>query len=291
MPCEQEHSCHLAYMSYSFGMSDIAVEYTLTYQDWVEANRTNRNRKRFLAGPTERSVWFGFMWLLALCVLIAILLVVTIYATGKTVVSATGRSYVQSDSSIVVFLLALLPWPLMSAVIWLFAARSNVERRINREAIFVFLLIGLSMAFASVTSATKSGAQQEASSIPFIELLPIAVALIGGFVIILRVARRSARVVWDAQPHLRLPHRLEATSDRVVVQTPVHRIEYAWPAFISFSETQNIFLLSVSAVGFHTVPKRAFANSEQIDAFRNLLQSRLADTDLKRQGSQVVRVA
>jgi hypothetical protein len=57
---------------------------------------------------------------------------------------------------------------------------------------------------------------------------------------------------------------------------------------VSYSEGDLIFLLSLSALTFQAIPKRAFANAMQVENFRALLQSRMVDADAKSQGFDVL---
>jgi hypothetical protein len=51
---------------------------------------------------------------------------------------------------------------------------------------------------------------------------------------------------------------------------------------VSYSEGDLIFLLSLSALTFQAIPKRAFADASQVENLRVLLQSRTIDADAKR---------
>src|SRR5947208_1502486 len=84
-------------------MAAIRAEFTLSYEEYAEAYRAQRNRKRFLSVPPERSVWVGWGWLAVLTVVILIFTAVAIYMTGKQGTGPTGQTYLNSDSPVAAF--------------------------------------------------------------------------------------------------------------------------------------------------------------------------------------------
>lgn len=77
---------------------------------------------------------------------------------------------------------------------------------------------------------------------------------------------------WDAQPHLRLPQTLAVTSRGLRFEDERAVLDYAWAGLPKFRESETLFLIYVSEVSFHMVPKRAMAEPGQVEAFRQLLE-------------------
>ncbi|MEA2736362.1 MAG: YcxB-like protein [Humisphaera sp.] len=273
-------------------MTTIAIDYTLTYEEFAEAYQLQRHRKRFLSGPPARSPWVGCGVLAAMFLLVFVLLIVATLMIGRPSKPTGGASYVESTSPIELFLTGLLPWIVIAGILWLLMARSIVERKTLKWIIVLQLAIGASTSLVgalipSPASNQPSAAGAQASLLP---LLPLVVGF-GGILIVLPMTMRSIkRTAWDAQPQLQRPQHLEATPDRLIASNPLSRTEYQWPAVISFSEGNHVFVLSMSAVGFITIPKRAFADAAEIEAFRALLQSRTIDGEAKAQGFNVMPV-
>ena len=272
-------------------MLPITAHYTLTFDEFAEAYRLQRRYSRFLTGPTPRSRWFGCLAMAGLFILLFIATAIATYATGHRTVTPTGRPHIESDSPIVTFLIGCLPWPILVGFLWLVIGRFPVERRLLRGVSVVFLLIGASVSLTSTffTPQTPADVGGNSSNL-FTAFLPMLVALIGFLFIVRGILRRGIHVAWEGQPVVRQPVHLEATNDRVVYSTALSRSEYAWPAYVSFSETSNLFVLFPSALTFQVIPKRGFAGPEQLQAFHDLLASRLRTADASPQRFPVLPV-
>jgi hypothetical protein len=61
----------------------------------------------------------------------------------------------------------------------------------------------------------------------------------------------------------------------VIVSDAYVRTTSQWQAFEGFRETPNLFVLYTSPLAFLIVPKRAFADAAQMDAFRGLALNRV----------------
>lgn len=68
----------------------------------------------------------------------------------------------------------------------------------------------------------------------------------------------------------------EISDERLSFRTDFSHGSYSWYAFDRLVETRNLFLLVRKFGGINYVPKRAFADAGQIEAFRGLAQERLA---------------
>src|SRR5204863_3395552 len=85
--------------------------------------------------------------------------------------------------------------------------------------------------------------------------------------------RGKIRRAWEGQPNLNRPHTFDIIVSGVTVTTPVSRHEYQWDAFPKFLETPHLFLLYISNLTFHLIPKRAFANDAEMEACRNMFKN------------------
>jgi hypothetical protein len=99
----------------------------------------------------------------------------------------------------------------------------------------------------------------------------VAVALLAGTV----QQRRGLYKLWEVQPPLRRPHRADFSDYGVIVSDAFVRTASQWQAFEGFRETPNLFVLYTSPLAFLIVPKRAFADAAQLDAFRGLVLNRV----------------
>ena len=103
------------------------------------------------------------------------------------------------------------------------------------------------------------------SVLPFL----IFVALIGSMV---KRPTRGDRMIWDAQPSLQRPRVLEADERSFVLTDAVARHEHRWESFTHVVETATQVLLFTGWYSFYFIPKRSFASTEELDAFRDLLR-------------------
>ena len=113
-------------------MTPIRADFTLTFEEFAEAQKRQRNRKRFLTGPPQRSAWIGCGVIAAMFVVTLILFAIATYVTGMTVTSPSGSATVVSEKPIALFLSGLLPWYIAMGAFWLMLARSSFERRMRR---------------------------------------------------------------------------------------------------------------------------------------------------------------
>ena len=93
-------------------------------------------------------------------------------------------------------------------------------------------------------------------------------------IVVLRLMQRKAgpKAVAAGTPALKGPMTAEVDAGGVAISSAIWRVQYAWPAVIGFTETKDLFLLSITPVSSHAIPKRGFASREEVDAFRNLAQ-------------------
>jgi hypothetical protein len=272
-------------------MTPITADHTLTYEEFREAMTLQRHRKRFLTGPPQRSPWIGCAVIAAMGLVTLILFAVATFMTGTTTTSPSGATYVASTAPVALFLWSLLPWFVVVGIFWLMLARSSFERRILWQLVALMLAIGATASL--VSTVAQSHAKQPAAAHAdegswVLGLLPLAVGVVGLVIMLPSIRRWQMRAAWDGQPQIKRATHVEASEQRLLMEDEVSRHEYAWRGFISYSEGPNIFVLSISALTFSAIPKRAFADAAQVEQFRALLRSHMVDAEGKSQGFDVL---
>lgn len=63
--------------------------------------------------------------------------------------------------------------------------------------------------------------------------------------------------------------------DSLVTDSEIHHVEIKWSSFERFKETRNLFLVVQTKDVAGIVPKRAFADEEELHRFRSLISSKL----------------
>ena len=97
--------------------------------------------------------------------------------------------------------------------------------------------------------------------------------------------RRGLYKLWEVQPPLRRPHQADFSDYGVIVSDAYVRTTSQWQAFEGFRETPSLFVLYTSPLAFLIVPKRAFTDPAQLDAFRGLVLNRVGKSSfLPQQG-------
>lgn len=92
---------------------------------------------------------------------------------------------------------------------------------------------------------------------------------------------RSLYVPWKAkrvfrqQRSLQLPFELSWTDEGLFSRNEQGSYNTLWSDFVRWKENDRLFLLYVSDVMFHILPKRVFPNAEALSSFRELLRSRI----------------
>jgi hypothetical protein len=83
------------------------------------------------------------------------------------------------------------------------------------------------------------------------------------------------RRIYNRNPQLFEMRRVTFTQEGIKSETATGTIEVKWTAFQKFKETSNLFLAYQTKDVVGIVPKRAFANSEELERFRELLASKM----------------
>ncbi len=90
---------------------------------------------------------------------------------------------------------------------------------------------------------------------------------------IYRFTDRQVENLWKGASNLHRPFSLEVSDYGMVLAEPLARYELRWYLFERVIETKNLFLLYVGEQSFHIIPKRAFADAEQLGLFGALLHN------------------
>src|SRR2546428_7228240 len=105
-------------------------------------------------------------------------------------------------------------------------------------------------------------------------LLFLLVASLQLFLRIVYVPRRTRRL-YSQERNLQLPFESVCTERGIEWTNPNGRTQLPWSHVIRWKEGDTLSVLSQSDLVFNMVPKRCFAQPEQVEAFRSLLTERL----------------
>jgi hypothetical protein len=128
------------------------------------------------------------------------------------------------------------------------------------------LILGLAI-FATVDMFLS---RRQALTDPMLWALPGILVYLVFFIFVLfpRKIRRSYSQRKDFQHEISML----VTSDGLETRTEQGHGMKPWDDFLKWKEGKNIFLLYISDHMFHMVPKRFFANHEDIDSFRDVVR-------------------
>jgi hypothetical protein len=143
------------------------------------------------------------------------------------------------------------------------------QRGWKRVAWIVFwVLLGVgALLFADVAIQDPN-----AGVLPLVLILLVAATQL---VVRLIYLPRRVRRVYSQQRTLQLPFESVCTDSGIEWKNANAEIQTPWSHFIRWREGDDLFVVYQSDIVFNMVPKRCFAQPEQVDAFRNLLTERL----------------
>jgi hypothetical protein len=139
--------------------------------------------------------------------------------------------------------------------------------------ILFFALLGalylLSRIAPQSPSASSANAQAAGRELPFVAILCLtfAPAMITLILFAVLARRLQIKQYTDGQPQLFDPKTFEFDHAGVVITSETTENRLRWPAIVKFTESDHLFLLYISEVMFHMVPKRALAEAGQLEAF------------------------
>ena len=122
-----------------------------------------------------------------------------------------------------------------------------------------------------IFSAILNGNYGSSSGWVFPFFLFLFLALFIVFTLVINPLRLANRVKKD--PRLSSPVQYEVSEEQIIIKNQFSETKTDWGTFQRFVESKDVFLLiyTVNKNMFQLVPKRAFASSEEVDAFRKLL--------------------
>jgi hypothetical protein len=87
----------------------------------------------------------------------------------------------------------------------------------------------------------------------------------------LYTGQRPYRKLWDGQTNLHAPKTIGISYDAVTFADALVSSTYRWPAFRRSVETPHLFLLYISDLQYHMIPKRGFETTQDLEEFRALV--------------------
>ena len=90
----------------------------------------------------------------------------------------------------------------------------------------------------------------------------------------------SIKTAWNNQSDtLKQPMTIEATGDSLSIEGESFESILQWKIFNKFIETNNLFVIYEEKFLFRIIPKRAFANNEELAGFRTILQENINENN------------
>ena len=89
----------------------------------------------------------------------------------------------------------------------------------------------------------------------------------------------AVRKIWDGQPHLHDRTSLRVTGEGVEFDAPLTRVLTRWPAVESWQATGRVFVLRLSRYSMLIVPRRAWPDPADAEAFASVLRDRAGRRD------------
>jgi hypothetical protein len=258
----------------------LRIRFVCTLDDFVDAHKVHRRparRKRI--GLGERLL---FIWILlaAIAVILALAIAEGVYRRARGGPGPTVELLVTNWA--IAMAVPWLPWLLIMGLLW-FAASGVIgpnERRPTRQMLLVMAVVALLNAIVSAIASGGPSAPRPAEpperDVPLIVSMLPWLTLFGViWFYVFRYLRGMLPRHWDAQPHLRREQTMEQTDHGLRFDDGLCVRDYQWSGFTKFREGDGLFVLYISDVGYHMVPKRAFNAPGAIESFRRLLEQRV----------------
>ena len=132
-----------------------------------------------------------------------------------------------------------------------------------------FMIVGYASVAAGVvllaTQAQRGGWMAPLALIGVGLFIPIRLTL---------AAFEQQSAQWDASLHLLQLTRWEFSATEVRISSPLFNGTYQWGVFNARAEASTVFLLYQTPEKYHVIPKRAFADKQELLAFRQLLEEK-----------------
>src|SRR5262249_29468642 len=86
----------------------------------------------------------------------------------------------------------------------------------------------------------------------------------------------QGRKIFAQTKALQRPYHWTWNNEQLSLSSDLLNIVVPWADLIKWRESKDLFLVYPSSISFHMFPKRAFRDPAAVDAFRGLLQSKIA---------------
>lgn len=255
-------------------MADDAVirtGFALTLEDFAEAQRAHAGNRPWLLWP-----FFGLMAIYPLFLNV-------MYAgtpQSSAPVEATWFNFLKPFIPILVFL------PVATFILWKVSRQSgqpwsrgvgrivsvNASRHARLTTLGVLTVVGVLLIGYRIRLAldqTPVDPLEVPAVTAVFEMLPsLLVTGFGLLTAFISFGDRYARP-WQLQTSLHRPFMSTISEDLFTIAEPLTETHHAWASFAGYLETPRLFLLYVSAMGFHIIPKRALAAPGELELFRD----------------------
>jgi hypothetical protein len=158
--------------------------------------------------------------------------------------------------------------------------RANVAiSTVNLRTLRFLAWVSVALLIAcAVLKAVGTGSLASAATnlLPLFAILPIAV-LAGIYV----APYYTSKSVYKNSVSLKSPIQYSFSDDGVTQKSVTGRGEVLWTAYIKARETRDWFLLYTQKRLAHPLPKRAFANEDEIVEFREMIRRHVPDVSLR----------
>jgi hypothetical protein len=161
------------------------------------------------------------------------------------------------------------------------ANAAHARRRAGRAPLFLWaFFILLAVAFFLILQSHERGVGPRAPKRPPSSLVDLldhykvlvwAVLFVMSWVFISYWNKRQMLKRFDAEPTIHQVQRVDITNDGLTHSSLVSSTTYKWDAFVRHAESPNLFLLYLNDTTFDLIPKRAFRDAADADAFRDFL--------------------
>ena len=158
------------------------------------------------------------------------------------------------------------------------AVRLHMRPRpaIKRIGYFLLALVVFVLVTLPYFVITRREGRQEGSFL----LVALVVILAYLALIFMFFHPRRIKKIFRQQKSLQSLHSYTAMDEEVFIKSPTSEEKLPWDHFTKWKEGKNLFVLYLSDVMFHIIPKRSFAAPEEIIQFRQLLQTKLGSAGI-----------
>jgi hypothetical protein len=144
------------------------------------------------------------------------------------------------------------------------------QRRKAGRALVLFVIFQLVVVLLGIGTIQRGNIF---GGVVVITLFPVSFLLLLWFQS--RKRRSFAKKQFSSNPSMQSPSEIVSNEEGISGKDSLTGWVHRWEAFVSYLESDNLLLLFVSDVSSHILPKRAFADEAELQAFRELLASRI----------------